>query len=139
LEVIPDSLINIGPAGGIYTALNHSTTTYNFITSCDMPFISSEAIHFMISRLDSPIVIPDHGQLEPLFGLYATSCKIKWLELVNQGIIKLQELITHFPYNRINVESHPLFSESFFLNVNSREEFLVAERLTSDRNESASS
>jgi len=129
LEVIPDALLDIGPAGGIYTALEHSTTSHNFITSCDMPFISSEAIEFLISSTDSQIVIPDHGRLEQMFCVYATSCKTKWLELAQQGIIKLQELITHFSITRIDVLNHPLFNEPFFMNINSREEFLVAERL----------
>jgi molybdenum cofactor guanylyltransferase len=137
LEVIPDELLDIGPAGGIYTALAHSATTHNFITSCDMPFITPEAINFMISNLDSSIVIPNQGKLEPLFAVYATSCKTKWLQLVQQGIVKLQELITHFPCNRINIANHPLFNESFFMNINNREEFLRATRLTYDNDKSA--
>ena len=50
LEVIEDALINKGPAGGIYTALQHSSTDLNFIVSCDMPYISSQAIHFMLEN-----------------------------------------------------------------------------------------
>jgi len=137
LEVIPDALPDIGPAGGIYTALEHSATTHNFITSCDMPFITSEAIEFLISSADSQIVIPDHGRIEPMFCVYATSCKSKWFQLVQQGIIKLQDLITHFSNTKIDVVNHPLFKEPLFMNINSREEFQMAERMT--KNESATS
>ncbi len=127
LEVIPDVLNDIGPAGGIYTAFGHSTTEYNFITSCDMPFISSDAIDFLIPSADSSqIVVPDHGRIEPLFGLYATSCKTKWLEVVHQGVIKLQDVIKYFPHLRINVKNHPLFKEPFFMNINTRDEYLLA-------------
>lgn len=63
-------------AGGIHTALQHSSTEKNFITSCDMPFISSEAITFLLNNSEgAEITLPKmNEQLEPLFGVYSKRC-----------------------------------------------------------------
>ena len=39
LPVIKDVIPNLGPVGGIYTSLLHSTSEWIFVVSCDMPFV----------------------------------------------------------------------------------------------------
>ena len=93
LEVIPDVIKNIGPAGGIYTALTHSDANMNFIVSCDMPFITKNAIDFMIKNSHySPIVLAENqGKVEPLFGLYSKDCTEIWLQLIQQKSINCRK------------------------------------------------
>jgi molybdopterin-guanine dinucleotide biosynthesis protein A len=125
LEVIPDLIKDIGPAAGIYTALKNSKTKLNFMVSCDMPFITKEAIAFIIENTnDSQIVLLENQQkLEPLFGIYSKDCEQIWLQLIEQKIIKLQKMVSYFKLKTIPVENNEIFKESFFKNINTKEDF----------------
>ena len=125
LKVIPDLIKDIGPAGGIYTALKHSDSQLNFIVSCDMPLITKEAIEFIFkTRKESQIVLlKNQGNLEPLFGLYAKDCETVWLQLIHQKIIKLQEMVLHFNLQTITIENNTIFNQPIFKNINTKADF----------------
>lgn len=125
LEVIPDLIKDIGPAGGIYTALKHSDSPLNFMVSCDMPFITKEAIAFILKKADENqiVLLENQGKLEPLFGVYAKDCDAVWLKLIQQNTIKLQKMVSYFNLKTIPVENNEIFKESFFKNINTKEDF----------------
>ena len=125
LEVIPDLIKDIGPAGGIYTALHHSDTKLNFMVSCDMPFVTAAAIEFIVNNTnDSQIVLLENqGKMEPLFGMYSKECEEIWLKLIEEGKVKLQEMVLHFNLKTIPVENNEIFKGSFFKNINTNEDF----------------
>ncbi len=125
LEVIPDLIKDIGPAGGIYTALKHSETKLNFMVSCDMPFVNKEAVDFIFkNRNESQIVLLENqGKLEPLFGVYSKDCEDKWLQLIQQEKVKLQDMVLHFKLKKIPVENNEIFAASFFKNINTKADF----------------
>lgn len=131
LEVIEDEVKNIGPAGGIYTALQHSKTDKNFIVSCDMPFITAEAIAFVLKNCnDSEIILPErNGQLEPLFGVYSKKCLPKWKTLMDNDCIKLQKMVTNFDLKLVHISQDNSFSEKLFQNLNTPNEFTNALKL----------
>lgn len=135
LEVISDIVKNIGPAGGIHAALNHTDVEYNFIVSCDMPFITTSSVEYLICRsFQSQITVPVFNQkTEPMFGVYSKKCLTKWHELIRNDIIKLQDVISYFPLLKLNVDGNPFFSESLFFNINTQEDFKRA--ITKSKNE----
>lgn len=124
LKVIPDLVKDIGPAGGILTALEHSSSEQNLLISCDMPFITSEALEYLSAQInDYEIIIPIHHQkLEPLCGIYSKSCFNIWKQETEKGVYKLQNIISNFKTNELNVEEHPLFQLDFFTNINTKED-----------------
>lgn len=134
LEVIGDIIKDIGPAGGIYTALSHSTTKYNFVVSCDMPFISSYAIDYVIQHsFQSQITLPIlQEKIEPLFGVYSKDCLLKWEELIGKGIIKLQTLINNFDTLQLDVTENDLFNEVLFANINTKNDLESAIKIIAD-------
>lgn len=125
LKVIPDLIKDIGPAGGIYTVLKHSDAQLNFIVSCDMPLITKEAIEFIFkTRKESQIVLlKNHENVEPLFGLYTKDCETVWLQLIHKKTIKLQEMVLQFNLQTIAVEDNIIFNQSFFKNINTKADF----------------
>ncbi|MBK7560862.1 MAG: molybdenum cofactor guanylyltransferase [Chitinophagaceae bacterium] len=127
-EIIPDSIKDIGPAGGIYSALTHSNTQQNFIVSCDMPFVTTAAIEFIVQhQSSSQIILPVHnGHLEPLFGRYSKSCLPQWHALIQQGFLKLHELVTRFDLLKLNMDRNPLLTDTLFENINTPEDFKKA-------------
>ena len=124
LKVIPDLIKDIGPAGGIYTALSHTDKNLNFIVSCDMPFIEKEYIEYIIKNSDnSQITLPKRKEkIEPLFGVYSKDCLIRWAELIQQDIYKLQEIILQFKLKTINMEDHLSFHDLLFMNINTKKD-----------------
>lgn len=131
LEVIPDLIKNIGPAGGIYTALEHSDSLLNFVVSCDMPFITKGAIEFIIENSNESqiVLLENQGNLEPLFGIYAKDCEPIWLELIDEGKVKLQDMVKNFKLTTIPVENNEIFATSFFKNINTKADFNSALKL----------
>lgn len=128
LEVIPDLIKDKGPAGGILTALSHTDAERIFVVSCDMPFITTDAIQFMIERsVHSQITLPVyHSELQPLFGVYSKNCLPLWQRLIEKGMIKLQEMVTHFELKKIAVEKNELFVDLLFTNINDENDFKQA-------------
>lgn len=49
-EVMADLISEIGPLGGIYTALYHSKTEKNVILSCDTPLVGHKTIAYILSQ-----------------------------------------------------------------------------------------
>lgn len=127
-QFISDLITNAGPAGGIHSALMHSKTKFNFMVSCDMPFISTEGIEFIIAHsFENEITIPvKNGFIEPLFGVYASRCKNKWEELIQSDHFKLSDIISHLNADYISVENVKVFDTHFFLNMNTKSDYLTA-------------
>ncbi len=75
VKVFPDIYKNMGPLGGIHSALINSNTLYVFVVSCDMPFVSLEianeiATQFLSNEID--ILVPKiESYQEPLFAIYS--------------------------------------------------------------------
>lgn len=132
IEVIADPIKERGPAGGIYTALNHSDSAINFIVSCDMPFITTAGMQYIVQQqAQSQIILPMHGQkTEPLFGIYVKSCLVKWLALIEQGTFKLQDMVVQFDLKKIQVDNNNLFTDHFFMNINTKTDLEKAINLT---------
>ena len=136
-EVIPDLIMDIGPAGGIYSALHHTNTKKIFIVSCDMPYIEKNAIALMLkNNSKEQIILPEFkGELEPLFGLYAKDCLLVWSELIRKDIIKLKNMVVHFKVKRVLFDEKDLaFNDRLFLNINTKSDFDHALNLQRDEN-----
>lgn len=128
IEVIKDLIQDAGPAGGIHAAFCHSQTEKIFIVSCDMPFISAEAVQYILERSgDGQISVPFYeGSIQPLFGVYAVDCLQQWENLIALGMNKLRQMITYFDLSKIDVDENRLFSEILFMNVNDKKDLTKA-------------
>lgn len=131
LSVIKDIRKNLGPAGGIYSALKYTKADYIFVISCDMPLITSEAIHFLVSQLNGcDILVPlCQNKVQPLFALYSKNCFLKWKELIDKGETKLQVMIEQFNVKKVSVNNNPLFKAEQFININDRNDLSKAFQL----------
>ncbi len=125
LPVIEDLIKDIGPAGGIHAALSHTQTEQTFIVSCDMPFIAANAVTYVMQyATHSQIVLPlFHGKIQPLFGVYSRQCLPKWKQLIERGIIKLQEMVTYFDLLKLDNQKNELFHDLLFTNINNEDDF----------------
>lgn len=135
-EVIPDLIRGIGPAAGIYTALQHTTSEKIFVTGCDMPLITSQAVDYIVSQsTQAAIALPVHlGKIQPLFGVYSRKCLAKWKKLIEAGETRLQDMVVQFNLLKIDAGHPPLSDGRIFTNLNDKNDLIHA--LNSIENES---
>jgi molybdopterin-guanine dinucleotide biosynthesis protein A len=72
VTVVPDAFNMRGPLTGIYSGLMRSSTEYNFVVACDMPYLNTALISYMAGLAEGhDIVVPSiNGLLEPLHAVY---------------------------------------------------------------------
>jgi molybdopterin-guanine dinucleotide biosynthesis protein A len=76
LPVIPDIHKDIGPLGGIHSALTMLNVPGVFVLGCDTPFVSEELIRYILRYPATTVVkIPiQQERLHPLCGIYTRAC-----------------------------------------------------------------
>ncbi len=126
--VFSDLIIDCGPMGGIYTGLKQSKTKFNLVLSCDMPFINSKIINYLIHRsVDFEITVPlNNGKIEPLCGIYKKSCSGLFLELLLKKKYKIYDSFKYFKVEMAEISELFLNPELVFMNVNSKNDFINA-------------
>jgi molybdopterin-guanine dinucleotide biosynthesis protein A len=73
--IVEDLFRDCGPLGGIQAALRVSLTEFNLILAVDMPFLSPEFLHYLISQArnepEAVVVVPlADGRGQPLCAVY---------------------------------------------------------------------
>lgn len=119
LPVYKDRYTDVGPLGGIFTGLFYSTTAYNFVLACDMPFVKEAVFDYLLEQADGyDIVVPSlEGRLQPLCALYRKQVCSTLEELILQGVWKMQQVIKRFHYKELAVNELDL-DEKTFTNIN---------------------
>lgn len=144
-RVIPDKFINAGPLAGIYSALSESEYERSFIISCDLPLVSNKLIDFLI-KYDSgreiflPVAL---GEYHQLCGIYSKSILETAEEILqdaeeeneadqNKKNTSIRGLLEKCDVDFIDVSD--LTNVNEFLNMNTREDFAIIEKLLSKTN-----
>jgi len=125
-KVVPDTIKNIGPLGGIYTALNESKTDDNIIISCDMPFVNSELLEYILKNKGKSLIASAfEGQfVEPLCSYYNKSIIPLVEEMIENERFKLQRLLEKANYKKIIIDdSLHFYKKHLFLNINTQIEY----------------
>ena len=123
LPVIPDNGASLGPLSGINTALLHSPTRFTSIIACDMPLMSPDFCRLMLSKLPGPDAVVmrlNDGTVEPLCGIYATTCLPVTEQNLAGGKLKVTDLLSQVAVEYIDedeLHAHGL-SRRIFTNVN---------------------
>jgi len=130
--VIRDKFSDIGPLGGIYSSLLKSSQDLNFILSCDMPLISPDLVHHIISeRENHQVVIPMfNGFPEPLCAFYKKEIIDRLLASIQTGVYKIQDVVKGLDTKYLKIDpSLEFYHEDLFANVNEPHELFRIEKL----------
>ncbi len=136
LRLIPDLIPDRGTLGGLYTAIASASYPIVAVVACDMPFASAtlfEGAIDLLVREEADVVIPKSTEgLEPLHAVYRrTTC----LPVIRAAITANQlKVIDWFPSVRVrelslNEVAAADPSGLVFRNINTPEDFTIAERL----------
>jgi len=77
-RVVTDIYPGRGALGGIYTGLAASSSQYNLVVACDMPFLNQALLRYMMGiSAGFDLVVPRLGDMvEPLHAVYSKSCLV---------------------------------------------------------------
>ncbi len=115
-----------GSLGGIFTGLSATRGDYGIVVACDMPFLNTGLLQFMVDLApDFDVVVPRvDGRPEPLHAIYSKSC----LEPI-ESRLKRQDLKIALFFEEVRVayvdeEDIDLFDPErlSFFNVNTQED-----------------
>ena len=134
--VVSDIVGGAGALGGLLTALVHARAERCFVVGCDMPFLNAALIRRMLEKsAGHDVVVPVlGGDLQPLHAVYSKRCIPHIQERIAVGAFRIFDFYPKVSTLRLDAS----FWESIdpqnrsFANINTREEWLRAERMWED-------
>jgi len=119
---------------GIYTGLTESSSFYNLVIACDMPFLNRDLLQYMMQVADDfDIVVPRFDDMvEPLHAVYSKSCLTAAGSLLNQGSLSVYELFPLVKVRYIEAEEIDRFDPQHlsFFNINNESDLEKARQLS---------
>lgn len=129
IRVIPDDGENLGPLGGISTALRIATCEWNLIVGCDLPFLTRDWLEFLIARAagsSADVVMPlnERGS-EPLCAMYRRSARRAIAQALERGVRKITDGLATLTVASIAPAEWKAFDPCgrLFKNVNTPEDY----------------
>lgn len=126
---IGDEIENIGPMGGIYSCLKKSSTNINIFLSCDMPFVDSNLIKYLMENIDVDIdaLVPVHGgnKVEPLCAYYHSGLLSTLKSFVEIKNYKLMDFLDSINTKKLTMEDWRGYNELYFSNFNTPEDIKI--------------
>lgn len=94
VPLISDSVKSAGPMSGIVSAFDATGTGELMVTACDMPFINSEMIEYIISHRGGEATVPaPSGVPEPLMAVYTKSASEKMRKCISEGRASMRDML----------------------------------------------
>ncbi len=125
--VTVDAVDKRGPLTGIYSGLLRSTDEYNLIVACDMPFLNSSLLAYMMKVAQGyDITIPRIGDcVEPLHAVYRRSLLPVIAKHINEGTRRIQDIFPGLRMRYISEQEIDRFDplRRSFINLNTPEEY----------------
>lgn len=136
LPVVSDLLPGVGPLGGLYTALSAARAPVVAVVGCDMPFIVPALItaerDFLQNNPVDAVVPRSPNGIEPLLAVYRRgACLTAVRTALDAGERKMTSWYPSVRVHEMAEETVALFDPQFlsFVNVNTAEDFKLAESL----------
>lgn len=126
-RVVKDEHIDIGPLGGLFSAIKASKNDLCIVLSCDIPFINTNIIEELLNHTNSDysaIVAKYNGRVNPLIAIYDKR------EVLGKIFIKIQEenyklmnLLERMKVQIVDFTDREDISEINFSNINTQMDY----------------
>lgn len=141
LPMLEDLIKGLGPLGGIYTGLEAISHDAGFFVACDMPFLNEALIrHLAAVRKGYDAVVPKvDWMIEPLHAVYTKRCLPPIKHLIDSRkyqIVKIFSSIRTRYVEEKEIRAYDPQLKSFF-NINKPQDLLKAEKLKTDKLDTA--
>lgn len=136
VRVVEEPIVGMGPLGGILSGLTLSGSDENFVLACDMPFIESDAVEFVMTSLtgyQAAVPVTPAG-LEPLHAAYRRDCTGIIREQLDTGDLKVTDFYQKVSVNYLPWEEFLRFDPTgrLLFNINSPEDMRKAAGISED-------
>lgn len=125
-DVFPDK----GSLGGLYSAIYHAPTPYSFVVACDMPYLQSTVLDYLLTQIaEYDVVIPDiRGELQPLHAVYNKTCLPPIQRRLEANRLKIVGFLPEVHVRTVQADELQSFDPDLrtFQNLNTWEEFSAA-------------
>lgn len=133
-EIIPDNYPDIGPIGGIHSAMSHIKGPI-LVLPCDLPFINDQLITTLIENRNqesdaSCYINMQTKHIEPLIAIYEYSIAPKI-----QAAIDLKEFSLHKLLNKLELHTINLPDDRTVFNANDDSDYKRALKILNSKNE----
>jgi molybdenum cofactor guanylyltransferase len=134
LKIVQDDWPGAGPLGAVATALRVSKADWNLVIACDLPYLTSEWLQFLVARAQrtsADTVLPvNFSGAEPLCAMYHKRCESALRSALENGIRKVTDGLAKLRLECIEpAEWRPFDAEGLlFKNMNSPADYDEARR-----------
>ncbi|QUH19983.1 molybdenum cofactor guanylyltransferase [Alkaliphilus sp. B6464] len=116
---------------GLYTGIFEAENNYAFVVACDMPFLNTDLINYMIDNIgDEDILVPYiNGYYQPLHAIYNKNCLRSIRTLIDSKNYKIIDLFNYFDNLKVRKINDEILdrlniTDSCFLNMNTYQEYI---------------
>lgn len=120
--VYSDIISGYGPLAGILTGLTYSKNEYNFVLSCDTPFVNLDLLLYLKLHIHKKwIAVPVNpaGLFEPLCAIYSKNCIAVIQKMIENNDHKVLNLFAKVDTAVLKISDElPFYQENLFANIN---------------------
>ena len=139
LPIVADLHPDLGPLGGLHTALSKTGAELLLLLACDLPFLSTPFLSRVLSVEPADVIIPgDKDGLHPLCAVYRRSCLEGLNRRIENARLGLIDFVRSVDFRVFpNTEYADLDPDGLLLtNLNSTEDYERAVALLAQKPES---
>ena len=134
IKMVHDLYPGKGMIGGIITGLSVSKNYYNLVVACDMPFLNTDLLRYMISITEDNdlVAYKNKNELEPLHAIYSKNC-LPILKEIMQNNLRIFEMLDRIKVRYLSsmeINRYDPKNISFF-NVNTEADLRIANNIAS--------
>jgi molybdopterin-guanine dinucleotide biosynthesis protein A len=127
VRVVKDEVEGAGALGGVYTALRASATDRIIVLACDMPFVTTDFLAYLLDyREDADVVIPrDEQGRHPLCGVFHRRIAPALKTRIDAGMLRVDDALVTFDLREVDSDATAAFDAAgrLLLNVNTPKEY----------------
>jgi len=134
VKMVSDHYPGKGPLAGFHAGLLASDYDVNFITACDMPFISGELASTLVGMIDhhDALVPVINGKMQTLCTVFHKKSVAKIEECIEEGRLPIKHLLDHLNVLYVTEKELQTYSnidlERVFFNMNHPHEYEDAKK-----------
>jgi molybdenum cofactor guanylyltransferase len=134
VKMVSDHYPGKGPLAGFHAGLMASDYDVNFITACDMPFISGELAATLVNMIDhyDALVPVINGKMQTLCAVFQKKSVAKIEECIENGRLPIKHLLEHLNVLYVTEKELQAYSnidmERVFFNMNHPHEYEDAKK-----------
>ncbi len=137
IPVVKDIIPDLGPIGGIYTAMHQADTPYIATLPCDMPLLTPRVYQILATHQKDiyPVAAISESGLEPLVGIWPVSNITVFLESICHKRLSLRNVLAQTNAATIYIPDYfDNYSPDIFFNINYRSDLKYLKNQTSTNN-----